>query len=91
MRSIDTGGSRCDAGFHHGLLVQAADTQARVGLCYGCRYARVVTARADNRYWRCERAVVDPRFPKYPCLPMLACDGYEPAPQPITPAARKRA
>jgi len=25
----------------------------------------------------CELALVDPRFPKYPRLPVLACDGYK--------------
>ena len=70
--------------------MQEADAQARVGLCFGCRYARAITARANNCYWRCERSAVDTRFPKYPRLPLLACDGYEPASIPNVPAASTR-
>ena len=55
------------------------DLQEPVGLCRGCRHVHVVTARADNRYYRCERSARDPRYPKYPALPVLACPGYEPA------------
>ena len=51
--------------------------EARVGLCFTCRHARrVPTPRAV--YWLCERAATDPRFEKYPRLPVLACPGYEP-------------
>ena len=54
-----------------------------------CRHARVVTARVNNRYYLCGRAAVDTRFPKYPCLPVLACDGYERTPSALE--ARRRA
>ena len=48
-----------------------------MGLCFHCRHARrVPTARA--LYFLCELAATDPRFEKYPRLPVLACDGYEP-------------
>ena len=48
-----------------------------MGLCLHCRHARrVPTPRA--LYWLCELAATDPRFEKYPRLPVLACDGYEP-------------
>ena len=49
-----------------------------MGLCLTCRHARrVPTLRAT--YWLCELAATDPRFEKYPRLPVLACPGYEPA------------
>jgi hypothetical protein len=49
-----------------------------VGLCLTCRHARrVPTPHAI--YWLCELAATDPRFEKYPRLPVLACPGYEPA------------
>ena len=73
------------------MPVHDADAQARVGLCASCRHARVVTARVNNRYYLCGRAAVDTRFPKYPCLPLLACDGYERAPRLSAPEARKPA
>jgi hypothetical protein len=30
-------------------------------------------------FWQCLRAREDPRFPRYPRLPVRACDGFEPA------------
>ena len=52
------------------------EPEARVGLCFTCRHARrVPTPRAV--YWLCELAATDPRFEKYPRLPVRACPGYE--------------
>ena len=53
------------------------EQEARVGLCFTCRHARVVDSRT-SRYWMCELSAADPRFPKYPRLPVLACDGFAP-------------
>ena len=61
---------------------QGADLRDRVGLCLGCRHVRIVVARAGNRYYRCERSTFDPRYPKYPPLPVLACAGREEPPAP---------
>jgi len=48
-----------------------------VGLCLACRHSRrVPTPRAT--YWLCELSAIDPRFEKYPRLPVRACSGYEP-------------
>jgi hypothetical protein len=48
-----------------------------VGLCARCRYAaRQETARGSV-FWRCRRAETDPRFVRYPRLPVLACPGFE--------------
>lgn len=48
-----------------------------VGLCADCRHARtVVTPRSV--FWLCELAATDPRYAKYPRLPVLACDGHAP-------------
>ena len=56
---------------------ERGETDAAVGLCWRCRHARrVPTPRAN--YWLCGRAATDPRFEKYPRLPVLACPGYEP-------------
>ena len=48
-----------------------------VGLCAACRYARVIGSRRGSRFWLCERSRIDPRFPRYPQLPVLRCAGYE--------------
>ena len=44
-----------------------------------CRHCRIVqSARAT--FYLCERSFVDPRFRKYPPLPVIRCAGYEPQP-----------
>ena len=43
-----------------------------------CRNARIVESRRGSRFWLCALSRVDPRFPKYPRLPVLACAGYTP-------------
>ena len=50
---------------------------ARVGLCFGCRHSRTVTSRT-SLFWMCELSRTDPRFDKYPRLPVVACAGFEP-------------
>ena len=49
----------------------------RVGRCASCRYARRITSVRGSTFWLCERSRSDPRFPRYPALPVLACAGYE--------------
>jgi hypothetical protein len=52
------------------------DERRRVGLCFTCRNARrVETPR--SRFWMCLLAATDPRFDKYPRLPMRECAGYQ--------------
>jgi hypothetical protein len=46
------------------------------GLCGTCAFARVVTTSRGSAFVRCARAEEDPRYPKYPPLPVLACPGY---------------
>lgn len=48
-----------------------------IGLCLSCRWMQVVTTRRGSTFYRCGRADTDPRFPRYPALPMLQCVGYE--------------
>jgi len=52
-------------------------TDDRVGLCLTCRWARTITNRRGSTFFRCGRADTDPRFPRYPALPVRACIGYE--------------
>jgi hypothetical protein len=53
------------------------DSESEVGLCLTCRHARIVPTPRQS-YWLCELSFTDARFAKYPRLPVLACDGYEP-------------
>jgi hypothetical protein len=50
------------------------------GLCATCRHARVITSSRGSRFILCERSRFDPRYPRYPGLPVLACAGFEEAP-----------
>lgn len=50
------------------------------GLCATCRHSRVVTSGRGSVFRLCERSRTDPRFPRYPRLPVVHCDGYEQAP-----------
>jgi hypothetical protein len=47
------------------------------GLCATCRHARVVQSARGSTFYLCRLAEVDPRFVRYPQLPMLKCAGYE--------------
>lgn len=53
-----------------------------VGLCATCRCARVVETRTGSRFYLCRRSATDPRFPRYPRLPVLRCAGYDPEEEP---------
>lgn len=46
------------------------------GLCADCRYARRVPNRRGSTFLLCGRAADDPRFARYPPLPVLNCAGY---------------
>lgn len=51
--------------------------QADVGLCGNCRWMRPVTNRRGSTFYRCALAETDPRFVRYPPLPVVNCPGYE--------------
>ena len=48
------------------------------GLCGGCRHSRVIKAARGSTFRLCERSTTDPRFRRYPNLPVLECVGFEP-------------
>lgn len=58
---------------------------APAGLCATCRHAAVLSSRSST-FLRCGMAEVDPAFPRYPRLPVLACRGYERVPEGGAPA-----
>jgi hypothetical protein len=47
------------------------------GLCADCVWARPVTSSKGSTFWLCGRSAEDPRFPKYPRLPVVRCPGFE--------------
>jgi hypothetical protein len=65
----------------YSLLVAQADPQseaARIGLCADCLYARRVESARGSLFYLCERSATEPRFPRYPQLPVMQCSGYTP-------------
>lgn len=63
-----------DGGFRK---MESVDSpQVTVGLCATCRNAKILRSDRGSVFYRCELSAIDPRFPKYPRLPVLACDGY---------------
>lgn len=53
-------------------------SDATVGLCAGCSEARRIVSSKLSEFWMCERSQRDPRFKKYPSLPVRTCLGYAP-------------
>lgn len=51
------------------------------GLCADCRFQREIQSDRGTVYIQCGKSFEDPRFPKYPRLPVLSCAGYECADQ----------
>jgi hypothetical protein len=49
---------------------------AIVGLCASCLHSRKITSDKGSTFFQCQLSFTDPRFPKYPRLPVLHCEGY---------------
>jgi hypothetical protein len=47
------------------------------GLCDSCSHQRVIRNTRGSEFSLCELSKTDDRFPRYPRLPVLECDGYE--------------
>ena len=48
-----------------------------VGLCASCKHMRRIESDRGSVFYLCQLSKVDPRFPKYPRLPVLSCIVYE--------------
>jgi len=51
------------------------------GLCQDCRHAKLNETRRGPAYLRCTRAAWDAALPRYPCLPVSRCPGFERYPE----------
>ncbi|MGI8726994.1 MAG: hypothetical protein ACR2K6_04865 [Solirubrobacterales bacterium] len=47
------------------------------GLCDSCAHQQVVPNTRGSRFSLCRRSKEDPRFPRYPRIPVRECPGYE--------------
>jgi hypothetical protein len=50
---------------------------AAAGLCATCRHAQAIVSSKGSVFLLCGLSKTDPRFPKYPQLPVLSCAGYQ--------------
>ena len=53
-----------------------------IGLCAACRHVETIVSARGSTFYLCKLALTDPRFSKYPTLPVLACEGHEPLAEP---------
>jgi hypothetical protein len=52
-----------------------------IGLCASCQHVKVIKSAKDSFFIMCRLAKTDPRFEKYPVLPVFRCAGYKPLPE----------
>ncbi|MCB0208531.1 MAG: hypothetical protein KDJ52_04360 [Anaerolineae bacterium] len=52
----------------------------RIGLCVTCQHIKIIKSSRGSTFIMCNLAKTDPRFRKYPPLPVIACPGYEAQP-----------
>ena len=52
------------------------DDLYQVGLCRSCIHARVIRTPRGSTFYLCRLSETDPRFAKYPRLPVVQCKGY---------------
>lgn len=50
----------------------------RLGLCADCAHAQSVVSSRGSEFSLCARSKTDPRYAKYPPLPVPSCPGFEP-------------
>ena len=60
-----------------GVIPSQEKARVPPGLCGDCRHAHRIESDRGSVFVRCELALADPRFAKYPRLPVLRCAGYE--------------
>ncbi len=47
------------------------------GLCGACRHAKELRTDRGSIFLQCLRSFTEPRYPKYPRLPVWSCAGYD--------------
>ena len=53
-----------------------AEQAGRWGLCASCAHARVIVSDRGAAFVQCGLAKEDPRYPRYPVVPVLRCAGF---------------
>jgi hypothetical protein len=60
-------------------VVEPSGARVDPGLCGTCRHRREQRNARGSSFLRCALADRDPRFRRYPPLPVVTCSGHEPA------------
>jgi len=51
--------------------------ETKAGLCGSCKHTQVNKSDRGSVFYFCRLSSSDARFPKYPRLPVVTCEGYE--------------
>jgi hypothetical protein len=62
----------------HNMEMGIEETRGDAGLCADCRLARLIRSDRGTIFYQCGKSFEDPRFTRYPRLPVRACAGHEP-------------
>lgn len=54
------------------------------GLCATCLHMREIRSDRGSVFTQCGRSFREPKYDKYPRLPVLACPGFEIAQKPMS-------
>ena len=54
----------------------ARESSYVAGLCASCTHSKAVTSSKGSTFIQCRLSFTDPRFARYPPLPVVRCDGY---------------
>jgi len=49
---------------------------ASPGVCASCAHCEIIQSSRGSTFYRCKLSDTDPRFPKYPKLPVIECSGW---------------
>jgi hypothetical protein len=60
-------------------------TPVGAGLCGMCTHMQIVFSSKGSSFVLCRLSEVNPAFRRYPALPVIACQGYEPDTPPRKP------
>jgi hypothetical protein len=61
---------------HFQTMPSQATATENPGLCGECVHARRIESDRGSPFYQCQLSFTDPRFAKYPRLPVLVCSGY---------------
>jgi hypothetical protein len=52
------------------------DRRPSAGLCETCARCRKIPSPSGSLFFLCRLSETDPRYPRYPPLPVVRCEGY---------------